>query len=83
MKLKRLSIQRLESWEGKGEGYKGVLTTASPNSEVSIRLSDESCRKILEIAGMGIKEAAAEIADFVVSEASLVASGKLMELSND
>lgn len=75
---------RLESWEGKGEGYKGELITASPTSEVSIRLSDEACRKILVIAGVGIKEAAAEVSAFLTSEASLVASGKSLEaLTND
>lgn len=83
MELKNLSIRANESWENKGKGYTGHLTTKSPTTEVTIQLSDSSCREILRVAGVGIKEAAAETAAFLTSEAALVAEGRLLEVSND
>lgn len=83
MKLKCLMIRATESWESKGPGYTGTLTTSSPTTEVQIRLSDDSCREILRIAGVGIKEAAAETAAFLTSEAALIAEDRLLEVSND
>lgn len=82
MQLKSLSIQALESWEGKGKGFKGQLTTVSPTTEVSIRLSDESCRKILEIAGQGIVDAAKQQSEFLLQEAKQLSVPALEVVEN-
>lgn len=82
MELKSLRIAKRESYEAQ-KGFHGELTTVSPSSEVKIRLSDAQCREILRVAGVGIKEAAAETAAFLTSEAELVAAGRLLEVSND
>jgi hypothetical protein len=81
MELKSLSIRKRSSYETE-KGFTGELETTSPTSEVKIRLSDAQCREILRIAGVGIKEAAAETAAFLISEASLVAEGRLLEVDN-
>lgn len=82
MQLKSLSIRLRESYESV-KGYTGELTTVSPKSEVQIRLSDEACRKILVIAGEGVKEAALETNAFLLSQATLLAGGKLLEIDNE
>ena len=81
MELKSLSIRRRAQWENE-KGFTGELETVSPSSEVKVRLSDEQCRKILVIAGVGIKEAAAETAAFLTSETTLVAEDRLLEVDN-
>jgi len=68
MQLKSLSIRRRDSWEAE-KGFTGSLTTTSPESEITIRLSDESCREIIEVASKGIRQAAAETATFLANEA--------------
>lgn len=81
MELKSLRISKRQNWETE-KGFTGELETVSPTSEVKIRLSDAQCREILRIAGVGIKEAAAETAAFLTSEAALVAEGRLLEVDN-
>ena len=81
MELKSLRISKRQTWETE-KGFTGELETISPTSEVKIRLSDTQCREILRIAGVGIKEAAAETAAFLTSEATLVAEGRLLEVNN-
>ena len=68
MKLKSLEIRTAESWDN-WKGYRGKLTVVSPNSEVQLNLSDESCRKVLELVATGIGEAAAQTATFLRNEA--------------
>jgi len=83
MQLKRLAIYALESWEGKGKGFRGELVTVSPTTEVAIRLSDESCRKILEIAGQGIVDAAKEQSEFLLQAATQLSVPAIEGSSND
>ena len=82
MELKSLGIRKCASYE-KEQGFTGTLEISSPTSEVKIQLTDDACRKILVIAGEGIKDAARNTADFLVSQATLVAAGKVLEISND
>ena len=81
MELQSLRISKRASYEAE-KGFTGELVTFSPSSEVKIRLSDAQCREILRIAGVGIKEAAAEVAEFLTAEAALVAEGQLLEVNN-
>lgn len=68
MKLKSLDVRASESWEN-WKGYRGKLHVTGPDSEVQINLSDESCRKVLELVATGISEAAAQTATFLRNEA--------------
>lgn len=79
MILKSLTIRRRESYESE-KGFTGELVTTSPNNEVKIKLTDESCRKILIVAGEGVKEAALETQAFLTASASLLAEGKTLEI---
>lgn len=69
MLLKSLEIRKAEAWDTE-KGFIGALRTESPAGEIKIRLSDESCRKILEIAAKGIQEAAKELGTLLQQEAA-------------
>jgi hypothetical protein len=80
MELKSLSIRRRESYEAE-KGFTGELQAVSPSHEIKIRLSDESCRKILIIAGVGIQEAALETQAFLTTAANTLADQNILEMA--
>ena len=69
MKLKSLNIRAAESYDN-WKGYRGVMEVSNPSGEVKLNLSDESCRKVLELLAGGVAEAAAQTASFLRSEAA-------------
>lgn len=67
MVLQELELHRAASWE-KEKGFVGKLKAVGQHGEVTIRLSDEACRKILLLAAQGIEDSARAVSGMLVEE---------------
>lgn len=70
MFLKELSIRRLDAWQDKSRPFVGKMKVEGAEYETELKISDEACRKILEVAAKGIQQAGSEVATFLRQEAS-------------
>lgn len=84
MKLEELKISLKNSWSDAGPDnpYQATLSVGYNDTKMQVQLNDETCRKILALAGDEIAAAAqVQIQDFVrtaisVSETTLIEAGK-------